>query len=240
MIANGKKIHRQEERGNVLFLILIAVALFAALSYAVTQSTRSGGNDASSETNLLNSAQITQYPASVRTSIVRMTINGVGVDQLEFNPPSDFTNLSSNAVGVFHPSGGGATHVQAPGEVMANGGFGNWFFNGHFEIVNIGTSVATDAAGNEIMAFLPGISQSICTQINNRNGLSATPVITADISANYQQYMDNTYTLPASETVLGTGGVAGTNIDQFDGHPFGCFRNTAAGDFVYYHVLVER
>ena len=81
--------HNQKnlERGNVLFLILIAVALFAALSYAVTQSSRSGGGDATDETNAVNAASITQYPTGVRTAILRMTIDGTDVTTIEFNDP---------------------------------------------------------------------------------------------------------------------------------------------------------
>lgn len=228
---------RKGESGNVLFLILIAVALFAALSYAVTQSTRSGGGDASGETNLINSAQLTQYPASVRTAIVRMIINGTGVEELEFNTPSNFGDCTGTGENcVFHPSGGGATYVNAPADVMAGSGQGTWHYNGEFEIVNIGTSVATSEAGNEIIAFLPGISVAVCNQVNDRNSVASLEDTGADISAAYLTDMDDTYDLTAvgGETILGVGATV-----DLEGHPFGCFRNNG-GDYVYYHVLVER
>ncbi len=230
--------YRQSEAGNVLFLILIAVALFAALSYAVTQSTRSSG-DASSETNLISSASITQYPSAIRTATVRMIINGTGPTELLFDPPSSFGSLSAvqQARNVFHPSGGQATFQNAPADIMANNAQGQWFFNTHFEVLNLGTAVASSSDGNEIIGFLPGIKQGICSKLNDEAGIGTTiPVVTASISANYSQQQNISYTLPASETILGT--VASTTL--LSGQPFGCFRNTATGDYVYYHVLVER
>jgi len=246
-----EKYKRQGESGNVLFLILIAVALFAALSYAVTQSSRSGGGDAGAETNLVNSAQITQYPASVRTSILRMIISSsVDVTSLKFNSSGDFGGCTGvEGECVFHPLGGGATSLSAPPNVMESGNQGPWSFNGDFEIINIGTSDAGVEGGNDIIAFLPGITLAICNQINDRVGIGTTiPIITASIAgvdggaAGYLRIMDDGQAINGTEIVLGTGGQAGTNIDLFDGQPFGCFHNNPAGvdNYVYFHVLVER
>ena len=57
MISNQKC----REEGNVLFLILIAVVLFAALSYAVTSSTRSGGGSVSKDKAKSYAAAIVQH-----------------------------------------------------------------------------------------------------------------------------------------------------------------------------------
>src|SRR5262249_311305 len=142
------RIHEKSSRresGNVLFLILIAVALFAALSYAVTQSSRSGGGDASSETSLVNSAQITHYPSSVRTAIIRMMVSkGVDATQLEFDSPSDFGS-SSATYGVFHPSAGGASLAMAPADIMASGSQAPWLFNSDYQIDGIGTTVGDNS-----------------------------------------------------------------------------------------------
>lgn len=229
---------RSSERGNVLFLILIAVALFAALSYAVTQSTRSGAGSSDNETGLINSAQLTQYPAGVRTAVVRMIIGGVDTANLSFNVPSDFSNLTNTDWGVFFPSGGGATYAPAPGEVMANGGQGPWVFNSENEINLVGTTVGgnnPDTNSADIIAFLPGIAQSVCARINDELGITGTPV---ESSIDVATAMIDDGTGPSG--IGGGGGTIGDDVTELDGQPFGCFRNGAAGPFVYYHVLVER
>ena len=220
-----------------MFLILIAVALFAALSYAVTSSTRSGGGDASSETNLISSAQISQYPASINTAIMRMIITGTAVSEIRFNRPSEFANLDANTIGVFHPSGGGATYIPAPADIMVSGNPGDWTFNGELELPEIGLS---GASGNDIIAYLVGIKSTICARINEKHGLPTTvPVLNADRSTQYAARM---YDDGGSDYALPTADVP--DIDDgsgtFDGQPFGCFQNAGGGDYVYYHVIIDR
>lgn len=252
---------RRGESGNVLFLILIAVALFAALSYAVTQSSRSGSSDASSERGVISSAQITQYPAAVRTSVLRMIIGGVGPDELYFNPPSDFgagnpidetdANTTDERRAVFHPSGGGAPYQLAAPEVMADGAQGEWIFSADYQINLIGTTDATAGTANDIIAFLPGISRSVCRQINEQLGIGNTtdadpdgvpdgpPLADLPATANNMTEANNGFP-GAAVAVIGD-----ATTPDFSGQPFGCYDgdptdDTSDSPYVYYHVLVER
>lgn len=248
-MLNIKDIKNSEhEKGNVLFLILIAVALFAALSYAVTQSTRTGGGSSDGETALISSAQMTQYPASIRTSVVRMILGGVDVGELEFNQPSNFSNCNSALdYCVFHPSGGGATYAYAPGDMMASAGgntAGEWVFNGENQIDLLGTTNGGGPNGStaDIIAFLPGITQTLCSRINEELGLPQTPPSETGIDVSTQMINTDGTTSIGVDSTGGSGGTIGdaAGSHTFDGQPFGCFEVGATNVYVYYHVLVER
>lgn len=241
---------RKGEKGNVLFLILIAVALFAALSYAVTQSSRSGGGNANSETTLVNSASITQYPSAVRTAIIRMMVSkGVDATELEFNAPSDLGTCTTTNGCVFHPSGGGASPGLATADLMASGTQGAWIFNSAYRIQNVGTTPATNA-GADIVAFLPGVSLAVCKKINTQLGISVTDDTDTngvpDANAVIGKIPDATMDMTSANSGIETYDAGKLIAKDFVGQPYGCAdfddatAGTANGDLVYYHVLIER
>ena len=233
----------KQESGNVLFLILIAVALFAALSYAVTQSSRGGGSDATSETAAVNSASLTQYPTGIRTALLRMSVAGVGIADTEFNAPADFANCSApagasaNARCVFHPNGGGASSQQSPGSAMAAATAGTWYFNSNQAITEVGTTAA------DYVAWLPGITQGLCTELNKRYTITGIPTLAATAGSINQTRGGGTgYVDTAANTTGDVAAVAQATAwpGALDGHPFGCFQDTTATQFVYYHTVSEQ
>jgi hypothetical protein len=105
---------RQNDHGNVLFLILIAVALFAALSYAITQSNPTEGASAGREANLVAGAAVIQYSADIATAITRMILGGVSADDLDMVSPGEASfNTPPFTAKVFHPNGGGVVYQYA-------------------------------------------------------------------------------------------------------------------------------
>ena len=67
-------MYRANNSGNVLFLILIAVALFAALSYAVTNSGRTGGGQALSRDQAkIKASELLQYASYIQQTMTRLS-----------------------------------------------------------------------------------------------------------------------------------------------------------------------
>jgi len=208
----------------------------------VTNSSRSGG-DAGRETTMINSAVLLQFPASVRTSVMRLVIEGVAVDRQIFDTPGSIPTADER-ISVFHPSGGGSIYQQAPGDIMENGNPGSWNFNMNFQIPEVGSSGA-GLAGNELIALLPGVTQAVCAKVVEEAEIEvdaadteAVPV-TTDVSGSYGDTQDSAFDMTTVDnTVLVASG--STITDALDGKAFGCFRNTATGDYIFYNVLYEQ
>ena len=167
------------QRGNILFLILIAVALFAVLSYAVTKSSRGGGNSVSNEQAETKAAQLLQYGSAVRATMQRMrTVNFVpeyGFDFYDAAGPTTSnanTTCTSQKCRVFNAGTipGQMTSVKFDetfvdprfrASTPTYGGGSGTSTNLYFvKIVDIGTS------DDEVILTVTGIRPEICRAVN--------------------------------------------------------------------------
>jgi hypothetical protein len=236
------KSMKNKERGNVLFLILIAVALFAALSYAVTQSTRGGGN-ADSESSLIDSAALTQFGSSVAVAVMRMQIAGVDETDLCFysgsnNATYNHASCADNDNNVFHSDGGGVSY-QDPTSGFNDGT--EWEFSSRVQVFGQGGTVpgvTGNDEGAELLILLRGMNQNICLKINEEMGISGIPVDSGDINIDRfdGDFVQND-SIDGCNPNCGT--VAASPIGSVAAH-IGCIEEEDTGDFIYFHTLLAR
>jgi hypothetical protein len=237
--------------GNILFIILIAVVLFAALQYAVSQSTRSSGGNADKEKTLIESSSLVQYPPVLRAAIARLQSAYSGqVQDFEFNPPSDFSNITSTRVSIFNTDGGGVPFQDPPVALLDNNYLnpvyagtmtGKWIYTWDFEVAGAGTSVPSSSNGNDLIALIPWVREDVCFQINRKLGLPTDPfpqvsfgLDIGDILTNsVSMYADHDYTIPSSEYVIGAAGADSSLFGQKDG----CMYDGASAGYIYFSVL---
>ena len=241
-------------RGNALFLILIAVALFAALSYAVTNSGRGGGSVDRERAQILAS-QIVQYSGLIQAEVQRIRISGYDASEIDFGsdvfsrysatPPQpwvDNPNCDSDDFRVFQSNGG-----TVPDQVFNEATFiwGTTFssnrpYPGHpfvsrADIAGIGTT------NDDLIWGVPSLHKEVCDAINTKIGLDDPQTYVIEDMTAWGEL--GTYNPNTGENYWSFDATAvnqlGDQDTRFEGVPMGCFRASSHG-YTFYSVLIPR
>ena len=158
---------RSSASGNAIFYILIAVALIAALSYAVARGGRSGEGVLTQDRTRLLAVGILDYADTVRKAVMQLRLRGVSLADLSFAHPdlAAAYGVYDSAPGneIFNPQGGGVIY-QAP-DPDARTAAADYIFSAGAEVKDIGTTCADDACAELVMA-VPGLREEVCLAIN--------------------------------------------------------------------------
>ena len=215
-MATPFKSFRSEQQGNVLFLILIAVVLFAALSYAVSMNTRNNQKDAGAEKIQVTAATLIQYATSVENAITRLRAANMCSDSdisfatpiyqtlggAEANPESKFSAApAQRKCHVFDANGGQAIAISFEGAAIQGQTTGP-LKSGHATLI-IGSVPDIGSAAPELILAFPSIRRDVCLDAQRRIG--ATTATAPVGNCPWTEFEGNFSTSPACDA--GTAGL---------------------------------
>lgn len=168
----------QSTKGNVLFIILIAVALFAALSYAVSKSFRGGAGTISSEQARVSAGELLRSMQAIKDGYAYLwNQQGCSIDEISFIKAGkagadDFDALSPKgdaSCDIFDSvEGAGIAYPENLSKYQDNpaaNNDGKFVFNfPGYNNTRIVTNLGTAAADHTII--LTFVTQKICENIN--------------------------------------------------------------------------
>ncbi|MCB1783739.1 MAG: hypothetical protein KDI13_07050 [Alphaproteobacteria bacterium] len=224
------KLRSSHQRGSVLFYILIAIVLFAALSYAVANMMRGNPEMLGSEKARVYADDIIAYAAAVRTAVQDLKIsNGCAESDISFsnNFVSGYAHspVVSNTCKVFELDGGGIGWYAALTDV--NGAL-DWVFTGANKVPDVGID-----ANPDLVMILPEVKKNLCLAINAKLGI---PDVSGDAPTDTDDISSTKFTGSyAASAQIG-------QTTHFSGKLAGCFKNTVPNPDTYnfYQVLVVR
>ena len=238
---------KRHNRGNILFLILLAVILFAALSYAVTSSLRGGGNDVTAEAARTAAAEIINYSSQMENIILRMRVSGnCKLSEISFENSVDSSYAPHNSpradksCNVFDVNGGGMSWKTVPANWMAStteaAGYSQTNYPTDYQTFNFPRNVCVRgitastclnnlATEKTLLIGLKYLKREICDAINSQFGFT-----TNTVAGNCNPAGDNARYLGIFGT--GTYDCGGGS----SGRRTGCYFSTRTG-YTFWHIL---
>lgn len=172
---------RSGESGNALIYVLIAIVLFAALSFTLSRQTdTSEASGISDEKAELYATQLITYAAQAKSAIDQMLFTTTRVNALDFTPPTDASfDTGATITKIYHPNGGGLTPGTIPADAIGGSGSDpvpGWYM-GRFNNVEW-----TKSSANDVILVAYQIKQEVCERINLKiTGSTTIPDMTNSI-----------------------------------------------------------
>ena len=257
---------RKNTRGNALFLILIAVALFAGLAFAVTKSNRNGDGSVDKEEMELAVSQSLQYMALIRATVQRMILTGSCTDKtirfwhpdrVNAGVPGGYGDGSNPDCEIFDNAGGGLEYQTRPAALETATEVDDYMVLSVLmqDIGQNGNILGSDGQGlyHDLIIAL-NVPRQACISANRKMGITNTggepPHISVSPSTTFVSPGQNNSSFPSAAT--GGHAAGGTTVGagpataaEIAGFPVGCFsRNSSAPGnpihYVLYSTLLER
>lgn len=233
------------QNGNILFLILLAVVLFATLAYAVTSSMRGGGQSATREKAETGAARIFNYESLLRSTILRMMMSkGVAVNAIRFNndvyTTIDKTSYIMGAMGspsdpslyLFHPDGGNIAPQTFVEQTMPCPSCSNATVASGHMVVNWTNIPEVGTTASDISLYISSLSYEVCRALNEKNGVAGVPNLIVATTGFSQQ------TVPPA--LAETTGSTPADIDAIRGKTSFCYKEpTGKLRYNYFIILTE-
>lgn len=226
----------QNQRGSVFIYILVAIALFAGLSYAVSRGSRGGSTALTDEQAKLAAQEIINYGNTVANAVQKLRLRGCSDTEISFeNSQSvdNYTNAnapSDNSCHVFDLAGGNITYTLIPDialdeSLSAGISYGQYRFR-EAAIDNVGSNE------NDLFLQPSNLKRGVCLEINNILGIDNPSGEPPSESHTAAALFTGTYAAPTPDNIGDDGG------HNLSGKLSFC-RNHSA-NYKYLQVLVTR
>ncbi len=222
-----KTLHNDNQQGNALIYVLIAIVLFAALGFTLSRQTQNTGtNEIDNAKAELYATQFITYATQVRLVMDQMIFTGSGINDLDLTLPGESGFSTPPYIHkVYHPQGGGLTpailHEKSIHETSSTPSAG-WYL-GHFNNVEWSESTNTD-----IILSAYQIARPVCEAINMKiTGTNTIPSLSGDMSEFLIDHTTN------SDFNI-------ANCSACEGYMALCVSNSSGSAYSFYSVVAER
>lgn len=240
-------------KGNILFIILVAIALFGLLAFTITRTGGVGAGAGGQGRAQIAANEIVTYAQQISSAVDTIISRGALVTQVSFEAPglAPYTHIPLAALDqnkVFSAQGGGLSYHPPKTEWLdpaysADGLFGNWLFSGSTCVQNAGSggvNCRLNARHTDLVAILPFIREDICRHINLV--LHRQDIIPQNTLGDMWGIVSRTF-----RSTFATGGRIGSYFtpyaDEGEADMAGCVQHMVAGyagSYHFYRVLVAR